>query len=259
MQQPVKKNLSLKTLCTLFLTVILICSAIIPASAQTADNEKNTVDQILSVLGLTYDHENKTLGATNGTGLLGTGFDYDFDQNVFFASNNCWQRNFGYSTFYDDLSHFALMDFDCLRFYFDYNGKSWLIEAWKGQYGITTGCELGIYYKSPDREIKHYDCVSDEDMLPLSVSLSRKGENLFVREMEYRWWQTGFALLKFIPAQELVMDFSIKFPNKEMLNAFTGAITDDMNIEYSISSTTFNCKWLETPVEPAEETATQAA
>mgnify|MGYP000621142798 CR=1 FL=1 len=31
------------------------------------------------------------------------------------------------------------------RFYFDYQGKTWLLEFWKGQYGINTGAEIGIY------------------------------------------------------------------------------------------------------------------
>ena len=38
------------------------------------------------------------------------------------------------------------MVFDALPIYFDYRGRTWLIELWKGQYGINTGAELGIYH-----------------------------------------------------------------------------------------------------------------
>ena len=33
------------------------------------------------------------------------------------------------------------MVFETLPVYFDYAGKTWLIQIWKGQYGICTGCE----------------------------------------------------------------------------------------------------------------------
>jgi Domain of unknown function (DUF4474) len=28
-------------------------------------------------------------------------------------------------------------------------GKTWMIELWKGQYGLMTGCEIGVYNRSP--------------------------------------------------------------------------------------------------------------
>ena len=40
-----------------------------------------------------------------------------------------------------------------------------MIQVWKGQYGITTGGELGVYNKTTNRETEFYDCASDEDML----------------------------------------------------------------------------------------------
>lgn len=243
MEEVRTRNLSKRILCTLFAAALLFTGAVLPASAQAADEDENSIVTFLSLIGLNYDSEKELLEAKNGKGLMGTGFNYDIGQSVFYASNYCWQRNFGYSTFYDDMAPAFNMNFDCLRFYFDYGGKSWLIETWKGQYGITTGCELGLYYKPMDREIKHYDCVEDEDMLPLSVKLYHNGETLFERGPDKSWWQTGFIVFRTDPAEELSMDFSIRFKDKDMLKAFKKAITDDMNITYSTKGTTFYCSW----------------
>ena len=38
--------------------------------------------------------------------------------------------------------------------YFDYDGKTWLIEFWKGQYGINTGAEIGIYHTDTEGKTK---------------------------------------------------------------------------------------------------------
>lgn len=238
-----KKKLSLRILSTVFTVLLIITCTTSTASAKSESSTENSTVNFLSALGIDYDPEKMTFEGSNGGGLLGTGFDYDMKQGIFYGSDNCWQRNFGYSTFYDDMAPAVFMYFDCLRFYFDYNGKSWLIQAWKGQYGITTGCELGVYYKSPEREIKHYDCVKDSDRLPMTITLSHKGENLFMRDMEDHWWLTGFVMFDLIPAEELDMEFEIKFPDKDMLKAFKNSITDDMDIDYSISGKTFKCSW----------------
>ena len=37
---------------------------------------------------------------------------------------------------------------DCEPIFFDYAGKTWLIELWKGQYGLETGCEIGVYNRT---------------------------------------------------------------------------------------------------------------
>lgn len=178
------------------LITFVTCSVLFIGASVTANAKDVTAKDVtaqdrfisfLSVLGLNYDEEEQTLCGPNGIGLAGLGFDYDIRQDIFFSSVNCWQRNFGYNSFFDDAAPFVFMYFDCLRFYFDYNGKNWLIEAWKGQYGITTGCEVGIYNKPAEREIMHFDCVTDEEMLPVAISLRHKDELLFDREAAVTW------------------------------------------------------------------------
>ena len=58
--------------------------------------------------------------------------------------------------------------------------------VWKGQYGLTTGCEVGIYNtKRPDFSSPSvfndtfFDSASDEDMLFISFTLYKNGRELF--------------------------------------------------------------------------------
>ena len=66
------------------------------------------------------------------------------------------------------------MIIDCEPINFEYNGKKWLIEFWKGQYDLTTGCEIGVYKAvGPDLDMQgffngtFYNCVSDEERLQM--------------------------------------------------------------------------------------------
>lgn len=79
------------------------------------------------------------------------GFAYDPSQDLFYSLMDCWQRNFGYCRLYDEATATFSMIIDCEPIYFRYGGKKWLIEFWKGQYGMTTGGEIGIYYTTGPR------------------------------------------------------------------------------------------------------------
>ena len=73
-------------------------------------------------------------------------FGYCFHEECgFFSSTlDAWQREAGYAWIYDYMAPRFQMVFDALPVYFDYEGKTWLIEFWKGQYGINAGAEIGI-------------------------------------------------------------------------------------------------------------------
>lgn len=158
------------------------------------------------------------------------GYAYDPVQDIFYSVIDAWQRKFGYSRFYDELAAHCSMIIDCEPFYFEYKGKNWLIEVWKGQYGMTTGCEIGIY--SIDGPVIRlpggfnatlYKCADDDELLYMSASLRKRGHVLF-RRTDYHWWLTGFILGEFSEPEELSVDCSIRFPDREMTKAFAGAM-----------------------------------
>lgn len=154
------------------------------------------------------------------------GFAYDGRQDIFYSRTDSWQRKYGYGRIYDEAAPSLNMIIDCEPIYFEYDEKKWMIEFWKGQYGITTGGEVGIYYL-PRRTLAEealtpelvYRCVEDEDTLRIQWVLWKKGRRLYERR-GYHWWLTGFVLGEFSKPCELEMDIELTLKDTEMRDAF---------------------------------------
>ena len=158
------------------------------------------------------------------------GYYYNFSQDIFSSTIDAWQREFGYSEFYNYNAHRLNIVFDSEPIYFDYNNRTWLIEFWKGQYGINSGCEVGIYYSdslvSPAlRKFTFFRSVNDEDMLPFTIQLFHK-KCTIARLRQRHWWITIFDLGKYHEPSELSMNISITFPNREMMYSFINALLE---------------------------------
>lgn len=156
------------------------------------------------------------------------GYCYDSRQDIFSTTLHAWQRNFGYTESYNHYAPHFNMVFDNKPIYFDYQDKTWLIELWKGQYGINTGCEIGVYYSDSFvppmlRDITMFHCVKDKDMLPMSLNLCRNDMNL-AKLKKPHWWLTAFVMGVYSEPASLSMNVSITFPNSEMLGAFVNAL-----------------------------------
>ena len=82
---------------------------------------------------------------TAGKILTFAGFEYDPDQGIYSSHLNPLQRNFGFNPLYDTAAPFTGMIYYTRRFFFQYDDKDWMVQIWKGQYGITVGAEIGIY------------------------------------------------------------------------------------------------------------------
>ncbi|MFU0826157.1 MAG: hypothetical protein ACFWTJ_01275 [Lachnoclostridium sp.] len=159
------------------------------------------------------------------------GFAYYPDQDYFYSIMRGWQSEVGYCQAYDEGAAALSMIIDCEPIYFKYGGKKWLIEFWKGQYGMTTGCEIGIYNTTgPNLNIPgffngtFYFCAEEKDYLPLAFVLKKNGKELFHRK-ELHWWLTGFRLGEFSWPSELTVDYEITLKDEEMLDAFIGGLT----------------------------------
>ena len=68
------------------------------------------------------------------------GFAYEPGQDIFVSQIHAWQRKEGYEALFDNLASKFNMIMDCFPVYFDYRNRTWLIEFWKGQYGINSQC-----------------------------------------------------------------------------------------------------------------------
>lgn len=153
------------------------------------------------------------------------GYIYDECHDYFIAGRYAWQREMGYCKFYDESAPTLGMVFDCEPIPFKYDGKKWLIEFWKGQYGMSTGGEIGLYVEKEEIDIPHvfkgtfYKSVTDEEMLPMSFTLKRKGKVLCERN-GLTWWLAAFLLGEYSSPRSLSMEIKICFPNYAMQAAF---------------------------------------
>ena len=164
-------------------------------------------------------HENQVLS-----------YQYSYVDDYYYTVNEgAWQTNFGFGRIYDLASPYILLEYDYVRVFFTYEGKDWMLQMWKGQYGlIFYGGEVGIYNREQSEngisEWAMYNCPGEDDWLSMEMTLWH--EQLdgtwvreFTREYDKYWWCTGFkngTLRQQEPADELRLEGRITFKDAEM-------------------------------------------
>ncbi|MDF2530806.1 MAG: hypothetical protein K0Q65_387 [Clostridia bacterium] len=194
------------------------------------------------------------------------GYSYEPEQDIFFSNMDAWQRNMGYCRLYDEAAAPMGMIIDCEPIYFEYDGKRWMIEFWKGQYDLTTGCEIGVYAtEEPDINIPNvfngtfYSCAGDEDLLHMAYLVKKNDEEYFAREGKH-WWLTGFKLGEFSEPSELTMDLTITLKDEMMRDAFVeglrnaGYIEEEIHISENTVELKFDMPHTPQPSTRVEET-----
>lgn len=167
------------------------------------------------------------------------GFAYEPKQDLFVSQINAWQRKEGYEALYDNLASKFNMIIDSFPVYFDYRNRTWLIEFWKGQYGINTGAEVGVYHANrpipkKQRRKVHYNAVSDEEMPLIGVCLKRREKHLFSLK-GYHWWLAAFRMGLFTQPKDLTLYASLTFHSCEMAEAFAMGLTEtELSDKYRI-------------------------
>ncbi len=156
---------------------------------------------------------------------------------------DCWQVNCGYNEVYDHFAPLTAMFIDQVRIRFDYAGKEWMIQLWKGNYGwLFVGAEIGVYtapigtYKEGAGSINHYNCADKSDWLKMQLDCYWAENNnghykkAFTREYGEYWWATGFVkgqLTKYTaPRTELKMRGRITFKSEKMADLFVNGLRE---------------------------------
>ena len=168
------------------------------------------------------DEASKTVGQI----ILAAGFRYDKEQRIFYSESESWQRNFGFTPIYDAAAAFSGMYYDTMRIKFNYADRDWMFQIWKGRYGITTGAELGVYFKEPSAEADFYNCAENEDKITMSFALYHGDELFMTRGPEPHWWLTGFKLFQMIAPQELTMHATFFMEDAGMADAVEESLKD---------------------------------
>ena len=183
----------------------------------------------------------KDLIDENGVQVLGYRYSNEGDGYYYTDDKDCWQMNAGYNEVYDQMAPLTAMFIDQVRVRFNYGGKDWMIQLWKGQYGwLLVGAEIGLYTAEEGEntgavtDINHYNCADKEDWLYMSMDCYwAEGNNghykkVFSRPYDKYWWPTGFVkgqLTKYTwPRTELKMKGRITFKDEAMANAFVAEL-----------------------------------
>ncbi|MCR5485861.1 MAG: DUF4474 domain-containing protein [Clostridiales bacterium] len=245
----------------LLVTVTILTTAlIIPAMAASKKKTKDkTTTEVVTetetetttqksvknhAFNIQYDDGDQRLYNKNGRGLLSIGFDYDKDQNVWYSAKYPWQREFGYRPLYDAAAPMVGLFYNTFMVKFDYEWESWCLQFWKGQYGYTSGAEMGIYVKPFFDMSSAYRCASDNDCLPMSMKVYRGGKPFFERSEAHHWWLTGFKFPCFTLIKDLKCLMTITFKTPEMRDLFLNGIEAqgwvlDKNVFYDGNTVSF--------------------
>ena len=156
------------------------------------------------------------------------GFTYQFVQDIFTTRTDAWQKETGYGDFYDQAALSMNMVFEREPVYFNYRGKTWLIEFWKGQYGINTGAEAGIYHADTVvppalRRQTIFPAAEPEEMFPVSLRLIGP-ECPFFNLSQIHWRPGGFVMGTCIQPEDLILEATLTFPEESMCRAFTRSL-----------------------------------
>lgn len=166
--------------------------------------------------------------------ILPFGYQYLPCQDIFYSDFDAWQRDFGYRHSYDCSAPFFNMVFDCEPIYFNYDNRTWLVELWKGQYGINTGAEIGIYCADSivplqKRKRTHFHTIANEDIPNFTMNLRRmedhKASEIASLSMPH-WWLAAFRMGCFSRPGNLCADFCISFTDCGMAYAFADALSE---------------------------------
>lgn len=157
------------------------------------------------------------------------GFTYDPGQDIIFSRMDALQRKLGYCWAYDMAAPTLAMIIDAEPLYFNYDGKEWMIELWKGQYGLECGGEIGVYNR-PDHwwtpgNSGWFACVNDADRLLMKFTLYVDDKILLTRGPERHWWLTGFRWGQFSELKGVKMTAEITLRDAAMCKAFQGALS----------------------------------
>lgn len=148
------------------------------------------------------------------------GFTFHVKHDIVVSKNDSWQREVGFCDFYDKKAPFLNIITEAEPIFFEYDHKEYRLEFWKGQYGITTGAEIGLYIRDYHSKLPEdfYRAARDDERLPMEFLLF---QNCFLFDLKgYSWWLAGFDVGKFAKPKDLRLQASILFPNQEMQIAF---------------------------------------
>lgn len=177
-------------------------------------------------------------------GLWYQGYDVIGKKQYIFNDDkdpNCMQANFGYNWLYDVGANLIDFHIETCKLPFEYNGKQYRVQLWKGQYISgeigTVGGEIGLYTREPGKYYTpdHYDCAPKDEWVYMEMTCywdedgTGNYKSQFTRNYDLFWWATGFVdgqLANLSDTSPLRILGRITFKDVEQAKAFEGALVN---------------------------------
>lgn len=211
------------------------------------DYTQNDGERKHAGMGVYYDEESGMIVGPSSAGIYESSFEYDARQDMFCNADVCWQSAYGFTVFYELFAPLLGYGYITDRIFFEYGGKEWMVQLWKGNYGfyIFVGGEIGLYYRDADAlPLTKFTCANqDEYMLPMTLNVYDKNRSYVVRNEEKAWWLTGFAFADSVLPSSLTLEASIDFKDEGMKNAFLKALEKENNISASAENGKVSVAW----------------
>ncbi len=150
------------------------------------------------------------------------GFLYNSEKDIFYAREDGWQKRYGYARIYDEAAPLLGMIIDCEPIYFNYDDRRWLLELWKGQYGMTVGGEIGLYQSTNENGSipgQFYFGVDSSEYIGMQMELFDGNKHVFGQKKQH-WWLTGFRLGDWAYPWQIKMVVTLTFLNRQMCQRF---------------------------------------
>ena len=194
-----------------------------------------------------YNAKTGRVYGEGGNGLFWLGYEFEMGQMMVRTDAvNSWHRSVGYSILYDLFAPVVGSYIGTLRFPFEYNGRDYMVQIWRGIYGwFSNGGEIGLYEKPTGRPI-FWDC--SDTQLDISMQVYKGGRMLFDFGTQHTWWLGGFRVTSpgnLVLPRGLGMTGSIAFEDPAMLEAFLASFekNKDASITGKAEGMTFSFEW----------------
>jgi len=192
-----------------------------------------------------YNTETQTFTSKDG-GPVFLGFYFDAGNGTTYTGHDVWQRNFGYTFLYDLICYCNpfFISFSTERIKFNYDDRQWMVQLWKGRYFITNGAEVAIYTRDKYATGTYYNCVSEEDEIPMSLKLQHGDDVFFEIPQNTSWWLSKFKINRtaYLPSK-MTLTTSLEMKDTEMLSAFTASLDTHSNLSYTVDGLNVTITW----------------
>ena len=204
-------------------------------------------------LNMYYDKADGNVYGANGSGMLGMGIDYVSSRQMMTTAPYSYQRAVGFNGIYELIGPLVGFHTQTVVFPFDYQGKEWKIQLWKGSYYyVSNGGEIGLY----ERERSVLNAVGDpwdpsDREFGMSLKIYKDGKLDVDFPERPSWWICGVhygnpSLLPVVSADKLRMTGTIRFEDQVMLDAFLVSFEENRpaNLTGNAEGLLFQFDWL---------------